>query len=94
MLNMLVQRVQLKILLNIDRAQQPINRKQPEEEQLTIRMSSQVPHNNKLEPLTMLNHQHLQTHQGLLVEIKIKKVVDNQQQLQTTLEQLQSAIIY
>ena len=94
MLNMLVLLAQLKILLNIDRAQQPINRKQQEEELLTIRMSSQVPHNNKLGPQTMPNHQHLTTHQGLLAEIKIKKVVDNLQQQQTTLEQLLSAIIY
>ena len=85
MLHMLVQRVQPKIRQIIGKAQQRINRKQLEEEQLTIRMSNQVLHNNKLGPQTMLNHQHLTTHPVLLVAIKIKKVLGKQQQLQTTL---------
>lgn len=92
-----VQRVQLKILLNTDKAQQPINRKQQDEEQLTIRMWNRVQHSNKLELQTMLNHQQQQwTHQVQLLEIKNNQEMDTlkQQPLQIMLVLLQLDIIF
>ena len=92
-----VQRVQLKILLNTDKVQQPINRKQQDEEQLTIRMWNRVQHSNKLELQTMLNHQQQQlTHQEQLLEVKNNQEVDTlkQQPLQIMLVLLQLDIIF
>ena len=82
-----VRLVQLKTLLNTDKAQQRINRKQQDEALLTIRMWNRGQHSNKLELQTMLNHQQqLKVHQVLLLEIKIKLelVTRKQQPLQIT----------